>query len=86
MSRLQVEKRDGRLEEFDRTKIVRAVTAAGLSASDAEALASEVETWATEVAEEGVISSLKIRNRVADLLQERETEAADRYQEYRKAF
>lgn len=83
---MQVEKRDGRLEEFDRAKIVRAVTAAGLSAGDAEALASEVETWATEVAEEGVISSLKIRNRVADLLQERATEAADRYQEYRKAF
>jgi len=81
---LQVEKKDGSLEEFDRGKIARGVQAAGLSAEDAESLAAEVETWAGIVNEGGVISVARIREKVLELLDEQDPEVAQRFREYKK--
>lgn len=42
---MQVEKKDGRLEDFDGTKISRGIVAAGTSQKTADAIATEVESW-----------------------------------------
>ena len=81
---MQVRKRDGRLEEFDRGKIYSGVVAAGLSEDGAESLASEVETWASTAAEEGVVSVFKVRDKVLELLRARDPEAAINFEEYKK--
>lgn len=81
---LQVRKRDGSLEEFDRGKIYRGVVAAGLSEERAESLSSEVEAWAEAAAEDEVISSLEIGGKVLELLREWDPGVATRFEEYRK--
>ena len=83
---MQVKKRDGRLEDFDREKIIQSVMAAGLMEEEAESLASEVEVWVGEVAEEGVVSTLKIRDKVLELLRGRDPESATRFEEYKKEY
>lgn len=83
---MQVEKKDGSLEEFDRQKISRGVVAAGLDEEGAESLASGVEVWAGEAAGGDVISSLEVRDKVLELLREQDPEAAARFEEYKKEY
>ena len=81
---MQVKKRDGSLEEFDREKVFRSAVAAGLSEEDATPLALEVEAWVGGVVEGTVVSTPEMRNKVLGLLRERDPEAAARFEGYRK--
>ena len=81
---MQIKKRDGSLEEFDREKIFRGAVAAGLAEEDATPLALAVEAWAGGVAEGTVASTLEVRNKVLELLREKDSEAAARFEEYKK--
>lgn len=83
---LQVEKRDGQLEDFDREKITRSVTAAGLAEEEVESLASEVEVWANEAAKDDVVSSSELKGKVLELLRGRDPGAATRFEEYKKEY
>jgi len=82
---MQIEKKDGRLEDFDRGKISRGVVAAGASSETAEAIATEAENWAGSVAVDGAITSGEIRNKVLELLQVQNPTAATNFEQYRKS-
>lgn len=81
---MQVEKKDGRLEDFDRGKISRGIAAAGASSETAEAIATEVESWVTGAATEGVISTAEIRDKVLELLRAQDPTAATNFEQYQK--
>lgn len=79
---MQVRKKDGRLEDFDRGKISRGIVAAGASSEIAEAIATEVENWTKAAGE--TITTAEIRNRVLELLGAQDPTAATGFEQYQK--
>ena len=65
---IQVIKRDGTLEEFEKEKIERVVAAAGLADDQAKNLANKIAAW-LESAGKQQVTTLQIRNRVVSELQ-----------------
>ena len=80
---MQVKKKDGQLENFDREKISRGIVTAGASPETAEAVVTEVENWAGSAATEGVIATTEIRGKVLELLRLQDPAAATSFEEYR---
>ena len=81
---IKVEKKDGRLEDFDRNKISGGVVKSGLSSEEAENVATQVETWAQSAAMDGVVQASDIRIKVLELLQSVDPEAAVSFKTYKK--
>jgi len=80
----KVQKRDGKLEGFDRSKISNGVVKSGATPEQAEKIASQVEVWAQVAAVDGVIKSSDVRPKVLELLRSANPEAADNFEAYRK--
>lgn len=82
---MQVRKRDGRLEDFDREKLRRSFVACGVEEASVESSTAEVESWATATAgESGVVEATAIWSRVVEALERSNPEAAERYRAHRK--
>jgi len=81
---VKVEKKDGRLEDFDRGKISRGIVASGASQEVADAVAAEVETWASNAAVERNIATAEIRGKVLELLHAQDPAAATNFEQYQK--
>lgn len=81
---LQVRKKDGRLEEFDRQKIFAGLQNAGAATEDVEQITAQIEEWAQNVAVEEVISSAEVRTKVLELLSETDATAAANFEAYQK--
>ena len=84
MPGIKVQKKDGRLEDFDRSKVSNGVVKSGASLDQAESIANQTETWAQGAAVNGVISSGDIRAKVLELLRAVNPESATRYETYQK--
>lgn len=80
----KVQKQDGTLEDFNRSKIVNGVLKAGATAEQAEKVASEIETWLPTVAVEGVVKSTDIRTKGLEVLSQVNPEVASKFQSYQK--
>ncbi len=81
---MQVKKKDGRLEDFDRGKISRGIVASGASQETADAIATEVENWAAGAATDETIAAAEIRNKVLELLRAQDPAAATNFEQYQK--
>ncbi len=84
MQDLQVKKRDGTLEPWSLDKLVIAIGKAGISISEAQALATKIEDWARSVAKEGVVESTQIRDKVIELMKVDFSAESANYQTYKK--
>ncbi len=82
---MQIKKKDGRLEDFDRGKISRGIVAAGASQEIGDTIATEVESWTDKVATDGVVSGIQIRDKVLELLQVQDPTAATSFEQYQKS-
>jgi len=81
---IKVEKKDGRLEDFDRNKISGSVVKSGVSPEEAESIAIQVETWVQGAALDGVVQASDIRTKVLELLQSIDPEATISFKTYKK--
>jgi len=81
---IKMEKKDGRLEDFDRNKISGGVAKSGASPAEAESIANQIETWAQSAAVDGVVKSSAIRTKVLELLRSVNPEAAATFEAYKK--
>lgn len=81
---IQIRKRDGRLEPYQRKKLVKSMTAAGASPQVAGSIASEIEQWMPKVAIEGVVQSSTIREKVLQLLKPQDLKSALAFEQYKK--
>ncbi len=81
---IKVQKKDGRLEDFDRSKVSGGVMKSGATPEQAETVASQVETWAQTVAANGVISAAEIRAKALEILRAVNPEAAGAFETYQK--
>lgn len=84
MVEIKVQKKDGSLEDFDRSKVSNGVVKAGASFDQAESVASQVETWAQGVAVNGMVKSSDIRMKVLEFLQSTNTAVAAKFGAYKK--
>jgi len=84
MAELKVEKKGGRVENFQRAKVEGGILKSGASQEQAEDIASKVEAWARENAANEVIKTSNIRIRVLELLREVNPKAAGAFEAYRK--
>lgn len=75
----KVQKKDGTLEDFDRSKIVNGLVKAGASTEEAEKVAAEIDTWLPTAAADGVVNSLDIRVKGLDVLKLVNPEVAAKY-------
>lgn len=75
----KVEKKDGRIVDFDKSKIASALQRVGLGAPEAEKVADQVETWVETAAVDGVVKTSDIRAKVLQLIP---PEAAGEYKSF----
>lgn len=80
----KVRKKDGSLQDFDRTKIVNAVIKARGTPQDAEQVVSELEAWLPAVAVEGVVETRDIRIKGIEILKTINPTAAATFETYQK--
>lgn len=81
---LKVEKRDGRMEDFDRDKIASGIVKSGATSEQVESITAQVEKWAQGVAVDGVVKTSYIRAKVLELLRTASPEAANNFAAYKK--
>lgn len=81
---IQVKKRDGRLEDFDRSKIINGLLKAGADSKEAENIAGQIEGWSFSAAKDGIIVSGEIKTKTIELLQPMNPKAAAAFQAYQK--
>lgn len=78
---IKVEKKDGRIVEFDGSKIASALGRVGLEQVEAEKVASQVEAWAETAAVDGIIKASAIGEKVLELIP---PEAVEEYKSFKK--
>ena len=81
---MQVKKRDGRVQEFERSKLKGSLVSAGLTDENAESLVADVEVWMEGAAEEGVVDSQAIWEKVVEELEVLDPDAAEAYESFRE--
>ena len=81
--KIKVIKKDGSLEDFEKAKIERVTTAAGLSQEQAKKLADDIEKWA-ETYGKNQITTLQIRDQVLRELNNLNQFAANAFVWYEK--
>ena len=84
MADIKVQKKDGTLQDFDRSKVISGVVKAGVSIDQAGSVASQVETWVQGATVDGVVKSNDIRAKVLEILQSTSPAAAAKFGAYRK--
>jgi len=84
MKKVKVQKKDGRIEDFDREKLRKSVFSAGATDSQSQLVTKEIEKWLYGVASGEIINTRTIRNRVIDFLEEKNPKIAKAYQAYQK--
>lgn len=84
MPELQVKKKDGGVEPFMREKLSGSLVKSGATPDQAESITSQVESWVPSVAEEGVVPSSTIREKVSELLGAENPAAAENYSTFKK--
>lgn len=80
----KVQKKDGTLEDFDRSKVVSGVIKAGGTPEDAEKVAVEIEVWLPTVAVDNVVQSSALRVKGLEILQTVNPTAAATFEAYKK--
>lgn len=84
MAEFQVRKRGGTLENWSVDKVINSVAVAGVTMKEAEAIGALIEAWAKRSAENKVISSIKTRDKVIEILGAVDATAANIYKAYKK--
>lgn len=81
----KVQKKDGRLEDFDRNKVVNGVMKSGATAEEAEKVAMAIDAWLPTATVGGVVNVLNLRGEVLETLKMVNSVAAANFEAYRKA-
>ncbi len=81
---IKVRKKDGALEDFERSKISNGLLKAGALPQEAERITTEIENWSRTSAKDGIIASSDIRDKVLELLETANPRAAASFRAYKK--
>lgn len=81
----KVQKKDGNVQDFDRSKVIAGVMKAGATAEEAEAVAVQIEAWLPTVAVAETVNSMDIRAKELEILETVNPTAAAAFGAYQKA-
>jgi len=81
---LKVQKNDGRIEDYDRSKLTRGLISAGASVEDVDSLKAKIEEWLPTVTVNGVVKSIDLRTKVLEILREINPKVAESFEAYKK--
>ncbi|MDP2874099.1 MAG: ATP cone domain-containing protein [bacterium] len=81
---MKVEKRNGSLQDFDRSKLAASLVNAGATDADAQKVAVDVEAWAKAKAVNDVIKSQAMRDKVIAVLRTEYPQVAEGYEAFTK--
>jgi len=81
---VKVQKKDGRLEDFDRNKVVNGVIKSGATPEQAEEVAKQIEAWLPTVVTGEIVGSMAIRLKVLEILRGLNPAAAASFESYQK--
>lgn len=84
MADIKVQKKDGSLQDWNNDKLLASISKTGVAPETAGAIASDVEKWAQNSAENGVVDSSGIRGKVIAVLKEADPAAAEKFETYKK--
>jgi len=84
MPKIKVQKKDGRLEDFDRSKVHSGVSKSGATPEETEKIAARIETWVRGAAVDGVIRTSAIRAKVLEILRSVNPTTATNFETYKK--
>jgi transcriptional regulator NrdR family protein len=85
MGNLKVQKKDGSLEDFDRSKVKNGILSSGAAEEQAENITRQIENWLPSAAPNGVVRALDIKTKLLDLLGEVNPEAKATFENYKKS-
>lgn len=80
---VKIQKKDGSQEEYDRNKLVSSCMKAGAGHSEAEQVASQVETWLSNL-DQVSVKSEDLRNKVYGALRSLNPSVAATFEAFRK--
>ena len=81
---MQVQKRNGTTQPFDKSKIVLGLTQAGVLVDEANIIADKIEQWLPSQAKDDTIMSIDVRDKVLRLLQEQGSASAGEFEGFEK--
>lgn len=84
MKKVKIQKKDGRIENFNKQKLQKSIFSAGATDSQSQLVTQEVEEWLYNIALGEIIDTQTIRSKVVDSLEEKNPKAAKAYQSYQK--
>ncbi len=80
----KVQKKDGTLEDFDRSRIIAGIMKAGGTAEEAEKVASAIEAWLPTAVVDGIVQSNAIRVKGLEVMQTVNPVVAATFESYKK--
>ncbi len=80
----KIQKKDGALENYDRTKLLLSMMRAQAKPDEAEQALTQIETWLTGLKSEFVTTE-ELHGKVAEVLKSISPHAAQGYEIYRKS-
>ncbi len=80
----KVQKKNGVLEDFDRSKIINGLVKAGASEEEAEKVATEIDAWLPTAAVDNVINSIDIRLKGLEILKVVNPDVAAQFESFQK--
>lgn len=81
---IQITKRDGVNEDWNKDKLLNSITHAGVSPQEVESVANLTEAWVEKNSQSGPIKSTDIRAKVIDILRAVDPKAAGAFETYKK--
>lgn len=84
MALLQVQKREGGIEDWSSDKLITSMTKAGLQLEEANHVAALVEAWALKAAQNNIIAWNQLRDKVFEFLRVVDPVVASAYESYKK--
>jgi len=81
---MKVQKKDGRMEDFDRTKIMNGIMKSGGTPEEAENVTKQIESWIPTVAVNGVVKTSDIRMKLLEILKAANPAVGAAFEAYKK--
>jgi transcriptional regulator NrdR family protein len=80
----KIQKKDGSLENYDRSKLLLSMVRAQATPEQAESALGQIESWLTQSKQESV-STKEVHDKVSEVLKGINPRAAQNYEVYRKS-
>lgn len=84
MKGLNVQKRDGKEEDWSDDKLVTSIAKAGLEIKESEKLGADIKAYFASKKERSSVSSLEIRDKVLEELEKIDPVSSDTYKVFKK--